>query len=172
MSEVFLEIVSAGEINIHLQVLKQNQHQQDMTLEQLQLQLESAQYEANRAFRQFNAVEPENRLVGRSLEKQWNNALKHVEEIKDRVIERKERFQDQLSKVEEKEIRRLVQNLPDIWNAHTTTDKDRKMLLRAAIQEVQLKKIERDVSVKILWIGGAVTDKIVHFHKIRSNISL
>ena len=73
-----------------------------------------------------------------------------------------------MSKIEEKEIRRLAYDLPAIWNSPTTTDKDRKMLLRAAIQEVQLTKKDRDVHLKILWIGGAVTDKTVHLPKTRS----
>jgi len=168
VSDTFLEAVSPASLNIHLKALQEIQHQQDMALEQLQLQLERAQYEAERAFRQFDAVEPENRLVTRTLERQWNNSLKHVEELKARITGRRKIFKDRLSKIEEQEIRRLAHNLPDIWNATTTTDKNRKMLLRAAIQEVQLTKQDRDVTVKILWIGGAVSDKIVHLPKVRS----
>jgi len=167
VSDTFLEAVSPASLNIHLKALQQIQHQQDIALEQLQLQLERAQYEADRAYRQFDAVEPENRLVARTLERQWNNSLKRVEELKARITDRKKIFKDRLSKIEEQEIRRLTHNLPDIWNAPTTSDKDRKMLLRAAIQEVQLTKQDRDVTVKILWIGGAVTDKIVHLPKVR-----
>ena len=168
VSDTFLEAVSPASLSIHLNALQQIQHQQDIALEQLQLQLERTQYEAERAFRQFDAVEPENRLVVRTLERQWNNSLKRVEELKARIAERKKIFKDRLSKIEEQEVRRLAHNLPDIWNASTTSDKDRKMLLRAAIQEVQLTKQDRDVTVKILWIGGTVTDKIVHLPKVRS----
>jgi DNA invertase Pin-like site-specific DNA recombinase/transposase-like protein len=168
VSDTFLEAVSPASLNVHLKALQEIRHQQDMALEQLQLQLERAQYEADRAFRQFDAVEPENRLVARTLERQWNNSLKRVEELKARIIERKKIFKDRLSKIEEQEVRRLAHNLPDIWNTPTTSDKDRKMLLRAAIQEVQLTKQDRDVTVKILWIGGAVTDKTVHLPKVRS----
>lgn len=168
VSEVFLKTVSPASLNIHLNALDQIQHQQDMTLEQLQLQLERAQYEANRAFRQFNAVEPENRLVTRTLEKQWNQALMRVEELNIQIMNRKKSFQDRLSKIEKEDVFRLTQNLPAIWNASTTNDKDRKMLLRAAIEEVQLTKMDRDVTLKILWHGGAITEKIVHLPKVRS----
>ena len=168
VSDTFLEAAFPASLNVHLKALQEIQHQQDMALEQLHLQLERTQYEADRAFRQFDAVEPENRLVARTLERQWNNSLKRVEELKARITERKKIFKDRLSKIEEQEVRRLAHNLPDIWNAPTTTDKDRKMLLRAAIQEVQLTKQDRDVTVKILWIGGAVTEKIVHLPKVRS----
>lgn len=168
VSEIFLKTVSPASLNIQLQALQQLQHQQDMALEQLQLQLERAQYEADRVFRQFNAVEPENRLVARTLEKQWNKKLKRVDELKLQITDRKKFFQDKLSKIEEKQIIRLSHNLPEIWIAPTTTDKERKKLLRAAIEEVQLTKIERDVTVKILWTGGALTEKMVQLPKIRS----
>lgn len=168
VSDTFLEAVSPASLEVQLKALQEIQHQEDMALEQLQLQLERSQYEADRAFRQFDAVEPENRLVARTLERQWNNSLKRTEELKTRITERKKIFQEQLSKVEEQEILRLAHNLPDIWNAPTTSDKDKKMLLRAAIQEVQLTKQDRDVTVKILWIGGAVTEQIVHLPKVRS----
>jgi len=137
VSNTFLEAISPASLNIHLKALQQIQHQQDMALEQLQLQLERAEYEADRAFRQFDAVEPENRLVVRTLERQWNNSLKRVEELKARITDRNKIFKDRLSKIEEQKVHRLAHNLPAIWNAPTTTDKDRKMLLRAAIQEVQ-----------------------------------
>ncbi|UCF85414.1 MAG: recombinase family protein [Desulfobacteraceae bacterium] len=168
VSDAFLQALAPASFNIHLKALEQLQHQQDMALEQLQLQMERAQYEAERAFRQFDAVEPENRLVARTLEKQWNDSLKRVEELKTRIRERRKIFQEQLSKKQEDELRRLAHNLPAIWNVPTTTDKERKRLLRAAIEEVQLKKQDRAVTVKILWIGGAVTERIVHLPKVRS----
>jgi DNA invertase Pin-like site-specific DNA recombinase len=74
VSDAFLEALAPSATNIHLKALHQLQHQEDTALEQLELQRERAQYEAERAFRQFDAVEPENRLVARTLEKQWNEA--------------------------------------------------------------------------------------------------
>jgi len=168
VAEIFLEALSPASLNIHLQALQQIQQKEDTVLKQLALQLERTQYEADRAFRQFDAVEPENRLVARTLERQWNEGLKRVEDLKARVRERKQNFQDQLSKIETEQIRRLAQDLPALWNAPTTTEKDKKRLFRAAIEEVQLTKKDRDVTVKILWIGGATTEKIVHLPKVRS----
>lgn len=168
VSALFLESVSPASINVHLKALEQIQHQHDMALEQLQLQAERAQYEADRGFRQFDAVEPENRLVARTLEKQWNQALKRVDELKFRINDRKKKFQDRLSKIELDQIQHLAHDLPAIWDADTTTDKDRKKLLRAAVEEVQLTKTDRNVNVKIIWAGGAVTEKIVHLPRVRS----
>jgi DNA invertase Pin-like site-specific DNA recombinase len=72
VSEIFLETISPASLNIQLKAMRQIDQQQDMALEQLKLQLERAQYEADRAFRQFDAIEPENRLVARPLERKWN----------------------------------------------------------------------------------------------------
>lgn len=129
VAEIFLETLSPASLNIHLQALQQIQQKEDTVLKQLALQLERTQYEADRAFRQFDAVEPENRLVARTLERQWNETLKRVEDLKARVRERKQNFQDKLSKIETEQIRRLAQDLPALWNAPTTTEKDKKKIV-------------------------------------------
>lgn len=174
VSKVFLEELSPASLNIHTNAIEKIARQKDLVTEQLKLQLERAQYEADRGFRQFDAIEPENRLVARQLEHKWNEALKQVEELENRVLERQRKFPDRLSKIEEKDILHLAHNLPVIWKAPTTTNKDRKMLLQLAIKEVQLKKKEREVAVKIIWIGGSVTENIVKLPKIgrHSNTSV
>jgi DNA invertase Pin-like site-specific DNA recombinase/transposase len=166
VAQSFLEAVSPASLKVHLHALKQVREQEEMALEQHTLQLERAQYEANRIFRQFDAVEPENRLVARTLERQWNEALKQVQEIEAHIKDQRKAFQHQLSKVEEHKIKDLARDLPTLWS--TASDKARKRLLRAAIQEVQLLKDDRDVTVKILWIGGALTQHTVHLPKVRS----
>ncbi len=168
VTELFLETVSCSSLNIHLKALDQIKNQQDLALEQLKLQLESAQYNASRAFRQFDNVEPENRLVARNLEKKWNKLLQRVNELNVMITNREKEIKHQLSKIEEKQIKQLAQNLPALWNSTTTTNRDRKMLLQAIVQEVQLKKIERDVTVKIVWSGDGVIEKKVHLPKIIS----
>ncbi|MGA7878766.1 MAG: recombinase family protein [Desulfoferrobacter sp.] len=166
VAQTFLDTVSPASLNIHLRALQQIQQEQDTALKQLELQLERAHYESDRAFRQFDAVEPENRLVARTLERQWNESLKRVEEFKARIRDRKQSFKDRLSKIELEQIGSLSQDLPAVWSA--ATDKDQKRLLRTAIEEVYLRKKDRDVAVKIVWAGGAVTEKVVHLPKVRS----
>jgi transposase len=164
VGESFLEVVSPASLNIHLKVLENIEQQEDMTLKQLELQLEKAEYEADRAFRQFDAVEPENRLVARTLEGQWNEALRVVGELELQVKERKRSLEKPLSKMEIRRAVQLAHDLPTLWDA--ITYKERKRLLRTAIEEVQLRKEDRDVTVKIIWIGGAITEKVVHLPKI------
>ena len=166
VSQNFLDVVSPANLNVHLQALKYIRDQEHTALKQHTLQLERAEYEANRIFRQFDAVEPENRLVARTLERQWNEALKRVRQIKAHIKEQRKTFEIQLSKAEEERIHVLAQDLPTLWSM--ASDKDRKRLLQAAIQEVQLTKKDRDVRVKVLWIGGAFTENTIHLPKVRS----
>jgi len=168
VSDALLQALAPAGLNIQLKALQELHDQQDLALEHLQLHLQRAQYEAERAFRQFDAVEPENRLVARTLEGQWNESLKRLEQLKARIRQRKRSSQDRLSKIQEDELQHLAHNLPAIWHAPSTTDRDRKRLLRAAVEEVQLKKEDRQVTVKILWVGGAVTERVVHLPKVRS----
>jgi excisionase family DNA binding protein len=169
VSEIFLKTFQPASLNIHLEALRQIHTQQDMVLEQLQLQVERAQYEAQRIFRQFTAVEPENRLVARTLEGQWNEALKRVEELQHRILDykNKNKNQQRLSEIQETQVRALASELTVLWNAESTTDKDRKKLLHAVIDEVQIKKGEQQVLLKIVWVGGAVTQKQVPIPKRR-----
>lgn len=169
VTELFLEMLSSANLNVQLKAMQQINHHQDMALEQLNLQLERAQYESDRAFRQYNAVEPENRLVARPLERNWNDSIRRVEELEAQIKARKESGQDRLSQVEEQEVIRLARDIPAIWNAPTTTNKDRKKLLRTAIQEVQLTKSSREVAIKVIWKGGAVTERVVQLPKIGRN---
>lgn len=121
-------------------------------------QIEQAEYEAARAERQYNAVEPENRLVSRTLEERWNAALLRVQELKTQARSRHEQLRP-LSEHERARAKRLSQDLHALWNAATTTNQDRKQLLRAAIDEVQLRSEREHYAVKIVWKGGAVTER-------------
>ncbi len=161
----FLEEIRPAGLAVHLEALRRLDQHEDGLLTQLELELERARYEAERRERQFHAVEPENRLVARTLETHWNEALARVDEIQDRLAQRRRARLLALGEVEESEIKRLVADLPALWSAASTSDKDRKRLLRAAIDEVQIVKQEHEADLKIVWKGGAVVEKTVSLPK-------
>lgn len=138
--------------------LEELQQDQESAERLWQLQIEKAEYEAQRAERQYNAVEPENRLVARTLEANWNTALRRLEETKEQARNKK-RTHRPLSELEVAKARELAQDLDAVWQAETSTNQDRKRLLRAAIEEVQLRAEKNHYSVKIVWKGGAVTEQ-------------
>jgi len=168
VAEHFLEEMAPARLSVHLEALRRLAVEKDDLLTQLELDVERARYDAERKERQFHAVEPENRLVARTLEAQWNEALGRVEALEERLTQRRDGRSLSLRDVEEREIERLAHDLPGLWSATSTTAKDRKRLLRAAIDEVQIVKEGREAHLKILWKGGAIVEKNVSLPKIAS----
>ncbi|WP_018639959.1 recombinase family protein [Parafrankia elaeagni] len=118
--------------------------------------LERADYQADRARRQYQLAEPENRLVVRQLEADWEAALAERE----RLGEEYDRFTTArprtLTAAERDQIRSLAADVPGIWHAPSTTDADRKQLIRQLIEQVRVAVIDttEQVQVEIIWAGG------------------
>jgi hypothetical protein len=123
-----------------------------------ELAVERARYEAGRAERAFSQVEPENRLVARSLEARWEarlTALAEAEQAPQATTESLPQLPDTA------ELQRLAADLPGLWHAPATSSKDRKRLLRTLIADVTLLP-EPDhcrVRIGIRWHTGA-TDEL------------
>jgi DNA invertase Pin-like site-specific DNA recombinase len=121
--------------------------------------VERAEQAADRARRQYQLVEPENRLVARSLEHQWETALADLDQITGDY----QRFHDThprtLTAVERDAIGALTGNLSAVWAAPTTTHADRKDLLRILIEQVTATVMGTSelVDVTIRWAGGHET---------------
>jgi excisionase family DNA binding protein len=125
-----------------------------------QLQIEKAEYEARRAERQYVSVEPENRTVARELERRWEQRLVELEAVRAKAAGALERRRP-LSEAELVRARELGRNLEAVWEAETTTVKDRKRLLRCLIEEVQLRSGKDRYQVRIVWKGGSTTEREV-----------
>jgi hypothetical protein len=122
--------------------------------------LERADYAADRARRQYQLAEPENRLVVRQLERDWEAALaqrQRLGEDYDRHLATRPRT---LTQAEREQIRALAADIPTIWHAPTTTDADRKQLIRHLVDQVRVEVIgtSERVRVRITWAGGHHTD--------------
>ena len=138
-------------------VQEQSRQQSDDVERSWCLQIEKAEFEAQRAERQYDAVDPENRVVARELERRWNARLQDVDAL--RTQARDSRAQRPvLSDEELKMARTLSTDLRAVWDASTTTQRDRKRLLRALIEEVQIRTDLKKHLVRIVWKGGATTD--------------
>ncbi len=121
------------------------------------LQVEKVEYEANRAERQFHVVEPENRLVGRELERRWNEQLKQLEAVRQKAEAQRQQIR-WLSEDEMARAAHLARNIEEVWYSETTTNRDRKRLLRCLVDEVQLITEDIRYVVRIVWKGGALTE--------------
>ena len=156
----FLEAIAPAGLEALKRIEEQRQADHHALEHSWALQLEKAEYEAQRAERQFQAVEPENRLVARELERRWNDKLNELERVRQQAqLARKNSAP--LSEEEMMRARQLAQDLDQVWHSPTTTNRDRKRLLRCLIEEVQLTTEEKRYRVRIVWKAGAVTERDV-----------
>ena len=130
------------------------------TLDKLWRQrLERARYAAGRARRQYQLAEPENRLVTRQLEADWEAALAETTRLEADYQRFTEQQPATLSPAERAAIQALAADLPQVWNAPSTTQADRKELLRILIEDITV-NVAGDselVHVTITWAGGHQT---------------
>jgi len=130
----------------------------EVALKQWRLGVERANYEAQHAERRYRAVDPDNRLVARGLERDWEECLRALETAKTE-LERRERERPRvIPQAERDRLLALGPDLAVVWNAQTTTPRDRKELLRTLIEDVMI-RVDRDkpaAHLTLRWKGGAL----------------
>jgi DNA invertase Pin-like site-specific DNA recombinase len=151
-----LEALSPAAIELSLSAVAQfEQERQDLT-RHWQQRLERATYEAERAQRHYQLVEPENRLVARQLAQAWETKLR----IQQQLQEEYQRFCQQqcqdISESEREAIRQLANQIPQLWNASTTTNPQRKEILRQILVRVILDVNDESefADLTLEWVGG------------------
>jgi hypothetical protein len=154
-----LRALTPSALEVSLRVAEDLQGQFEQAQGHWCQRLERARFEADRARRQYDAVEPENRLVARTLEAAWERKLAELREL----TGEHERFLRQQPRApgdeERAEIRRLAADLPALWSAPSTTDADRKEILRQVIEEVVV-TVEGQTEwceALVRWAGGGET---------------
>ena len=173
VANYLLEILSESNLDISLAVLnelEQNAQQQEY---QWQLRLERANYEAERAERQFNAVEPENRLVARTLEKRWNEKLLQLAELESAYAQAQLVQRLEISDEQRQQILNLARNIPAVWHSPTTTAQERKEMLRLLVKQVALTPVEhpiRQTKLNILWHTGATSELFTNRPSIQQKL--
>jgi DNA invertase Pin-like site-specific DNA recombinase len=161
VAQRLLEAVTAERIALALDAADEVADRHARTTRALELQVERARYEAIRAERAFHNCEPEDRLVARSLERRWEEKLAAVAEAEATLAQ-------VLAEVAplppRAKLEALATDLPRLWNASTTSHKDRKRLLRALIADVTLisDSAKETVRVGIHWRSGAADEVIAH----------
>ncbi len=132
----------------------------DGALAQWRLAVERASYEAQRAERRYRAVDPDNRLVARGIEAEWESCLRVLDKAKAELARNEQLRPRTLSAHERIRVLALGADLLKAWQAPTTTTRDKKELLRALIEEViiTVHKDERRAHLTLRWRGGALTE--------------
>lgn len=156
----FLDAVTPAGIEATAGAIRELADQHEQRLAGQRLALERAEFETERAQRQYDACEPENRLVARTLEAKLEQALAAAERERGKLAVLEQARPAPLTDQERQALTRLARDLPRLWDAKTTSDRDRKELLRTLISEVLLTvhTAERRADVEICWEGGAKTE--------------
>ena len=158
---LFLEVIQPPEIELSLAVLREVEHQASDVDRQWKLRRERARYEAQLAERRYKAIDPDYRVVARTLEREWNDKLIEVEHVEQEYQALRQREKIDLTDEDRARIVAMAKDLPAVWNAKTTTNPERKNLLRLVVREVTISPIDvpaRMTRVQVLWQTGAVSD--------------
>jgi DNA invertase Pin-like site-specific DNA recombinase len=161
-----LEALEPEEIALALAAADEHADRRARSDRARELRVERARYEAIRSERAFHACEPDNRLVARTLENRWEEKLR---ELKDAEAELAEHVVPG-SKPCREQIEALARNLPALWTAKTTAERDRKRLLRALISDVTItsQPDRRELQVGIHWQSGAAEQHTIQRPQTRT----
>jgi DNA invertase Pin-like site-specific DNA recombinase len=133
---------------------------------QVELALQQARYESNRAQQQYDLVDPANRIVAAELEHRWNERLLAVRELEVKLERMQTRGRPSLSEVERTQLLTLGTDLERVWNHPAATPETRKRILRTVIVEIIARVDDDQIDLKIHWQGGDHTQ--LNVRKARS----
>jgi DNA invertase Pin-like site-specific DNA recombinase len=159
ISEIFLQAVQPAQLETMLAALGVLEQERRSLEHQWQLRLERMRYQVQLAQRQYDAVDPDNRLVARELEKRWNDALISLEKLEREYAFAQKTDLAPLEEADWQAVRNLAIDLPALWSASTTTAADRKRLLRLVVREVTLtvEPKTRSATFTVVWSGETTT---------------
>ena len=155
IEEALLGVVGPGAIAAATAAAAQATHQRDQVREALGRDLEAARYAADRAFRQYDAADPANRLVAGELETRWNRSLARVAEVESKIAAHEAAAVP--SAIAPEALGVLASNLKTVWSAPTTDARLKKRIVRTLIHEViaDIDEEASEIVIIVHWVGGA-----------------
>jgi hypothetical protein len=149
-----LTVVGPGAIAAATAAEKEAGQRRDQVREALGRDLEAARYAADRAFRQYDAADPANRLVAGELEVRWNRALTHVAEVEAKIAAHDAAMP--VAALDPLALGLLASNLKTVWSAPTTDARLKKRIVRTIIHEVMadIDDAAAEIVLVVHWIGG------------------
>jgi predicted DNA-binding transcriptional regulator AlpA len=160
IAQRFIVALEPAKLTASIAAAERLEADREAMLKQWRLGLERASYEATRAERRYRAVDPDNRLVARGLEREWEEKLGALEAAKAELARRERERPHVLAQAERDHLLSIGPDLAKVWHAPSTQPRDRKELLRALVEDVTI-KVERDKSsahLTIRWKGGTLDE--------------
>jgi len=172
VADALLQALTPAGVKAALRAAEALEQDHDAALKQWRLQVERARYETERAERRYRQVEPEHRLVARGLERDWEKALGALAEAEAELALRERQRPLTLTDQEREQLLALGSDLGRVWSAPSTTDRDRKQLLRCLIEEVivDVNRQQQQATLTLRWHGGALTELAVALAKQQPKI--
>ena len=166
VSEQLLQCLTPFGIEAAMEAIEALQGASDDRIQQKALALEHARYEVTHARRQYDAVDPANRLVAAELERRWNQALTTEAQLEAELATLQQGRERPLSDAQKREVLELARDLPRLWDHPHSSPEHKKRLLRIALKEIIATCEGETIRLVLHWQGGDHTQ--VEFEKIRS----
>jgi hypothetical protein len=159
ISRQLLRVVGPAAVESAVMASEEEARQRDEVLEALRRDLEAAQYAAQRAQKQYDRADPENRLVADELERRWNVTLQQVRELEARIDQHTHTNKNTIVPARE-EFLELATELENVWNSPTADARLKKRVVRTLIHEIvtDVDPAAGEVILVIHWKGGVHTE--------------
>ncbi|MCF8710378.1 recombinase family protein [Rhizorhapis sp. SPR117] len=158
--DAFFAAIGPAELEAWKQAREARQETRDATRRAETQQLERLRYQALLAERQYNRVDPDNRLIAGELERRWEMALRELRQAQDALArhEAEAHVPEAVTVEDQNGFLELGSRLPEIWQRPDFSREDKKALLRSLIDKVILHRVTRDrISIRLVWRGGEVS---------------
>jgi hypothetical protein len=154
IEDALLTVVGPGAITAAVAAEKEASQRRDQVRDALKRDLEAARYAAERAFRQYDAADPANRLVAGELEARWNKALARLAEIEGKIAAHDAATPP--AGVDPAALATLAADLKAVWTAPTTDARLKKRIIRTVIKEVvaDIDPEAAEIVLVVNWNGG------------------
>jgi len=160
VSQQILQALEPASLELSLAAAEDLERERDRLHAHWRQRRERAAQDADRAWRQYHAVEPENRLVARELERRWEAALLAQRQLQEEHVRFLAEQPATLSVQQRQQILALADDLPGLWHAPTTTPEDRQQIVRLLLEQVVVSVLgeSEQVAVTLHWAGGAQSE--------------
>jgi len=160
ISEQVLNALRPEELGLALEALQHLEERDAAVMHQWRMRLQQMEYEVALAERRYQEVDPSNRLVARTLEQRWNQALSQLEELRKQSAEIERNDARAATPEQKARVMALAKDFPRLWKSTSTSAKDRKRMLRLLIRDITVERrsMARQVILHVRWQGGACTD--------------
>jgi len=166
VSEQLLQCLTPFGSEAAIEAIESLQGASDERVQQKALALEHARYEVTRARRQYDAVDPANRLVAAELERRWNQALTTEAQLEAELVTLQQGRERPITDTQKKELLSFARDLPKLWDDPQSEPEHKKRLLRIALKEIIATSEGETIRLILHWQGGDHTQ--VEFEKIRA----